>query len=68
MLEEVVVVDTSSLFRKTVGSPKGNVDVVPPCSKNDSSMILKEIEVDVDEGPCPNMIIGGWAQSSVKPR
>ena len=33
-------------------------------------MILIEIrvDVDVDEGPRPNMMIGGRAQSSVKPR
>ena len=47
MLEEEVAVDTSSLFRKTVRSPEGNVDVEPPSSMDDSSMILIEIGVDV---------------------
>ena len=60
--------DTSSLSRKTPRSLKGNVDVEPPGSLDDSSMILIEIGVDVDEGPPPNMTIGGRAQSSVKPR
>lgn len=68
MLEEVVVADTSSLFRKTARSPEGNVDVEPSSSMDDSSMILIEIGVDVDEGPRPNMMIRGRAQSSVKPR
>ena len=53
---------------KTARSPEGNVDVEPPGSLDDSSMILIEIRVDVDEGPHPNMTIGGRAQSSVKPR
>ena len=60
--------DTSPLSRKTVRSPESNVDVEPPGSLDDSSMILIEIGVDVDEGPHPNMAIGGRAQSSVKPR
>ena len=60
--------DTSLLSRKTTRSPEGNVDVEPPGSLDDSSMILIEIGVDVDEGPRPNMTIGGRAQSSVKPR
>ena len=47
MLEEVVVADTSSLFGKTAQSPKGNVDVEPPSSIDDSSVILIEIRVDV---------------------
>ena len=59
--------DTSLLSRKTARSPEGNVDVEPPSSMDDSSMILIEIRVDVDEGPRLNMIIGGRAQSSVKP-
>ena len=67
-LAEAVATDTSSLSRKTARSPEGNVDVEPPSSMDDSSMILIEIEVDVDEGPRPNMMIGGRAQSSVKPR
>ena len=60
--------DASSLYRKTTQSPEGNVDVEPPSSMDDSSMILIEIGVDVDEGPHPNMMIRGRAQSSVKPR
>ena len=67
-LEEVVVADTSSLSRKTARSLGGNVDVEPPSSMDDFSMILIEIGVDVVEGPHPNMIIGGRAQSLVKPR
>ena len=47
MLEEVVVADTSSLSRKTARSLEGNVDVEPPSSMDDSSMILIEIGVDV---------------------
>ena len=68
MLEEVVVADTSSLFGKIARSPEGNVDVEPPSSMDDSSMILIEIGVYVDEVPHPNMTIGGRAQSSVKLR
>ena len=60
--------DTSSLSRKTAWSPEGNVDVEPPSSMDDSSMILIEIGVGVDEGLHPNMMIRGRAQSSVKPR
>ena len=60
--------DMSLLSRKTARSPEGNVHVDPPSSMDDSSMILIEIGVDVDEGPHPNMMIGGRAQSSVKPR
>ena len=59
---------TSSLSKKTARSLEGNVDVEPPSSMDDSSMILIEIGVDVDEGPRPDMMIGGRAQSSVKPR
>ena len=68
ILEEVVVADTSSLSRKTTRSPEGNVDVEPPSSMDDSSMILIEIGVDVDEGPRPNMTIGDGAWSSIEPR
>ena len=60
--------DTSLLSRKTAWSPEGNVDVEPPSSMDDSSMILIETRVGVDEGLHPNMTIGGRAQSSVKPR
>ena len=56
-LEEAVAADTSSLSRKTARSPEGNVDVEPPSSMDDSSMILIEIGVGVDEGPCSNMVI-----------
>ena len=58
--------DTSPLSGKTVRSPEGNVDVEPPGSLDDSSMILTEIGVDVDEVPHPNMTIGGRAQSLVE--
>ena len=67
-LEEAVAADTSSLSRKTARLPEGNVDVEPPGSLDDSSVILIGIGADVDEGPHPNMMIGGRAQSSVKPR
>ena len=64
----MVEADTSSLFGKTARSPEGNVDVEPPSSMDDSSMILIEIGVDVEEGPCPNMTIGDGVRSSVEPR
>ena len=67
-LKEAVAADTISLSRKTARSPRGNVDVEPPSSEDNFSMIIREIGVDVDEGPHPNMTIGGRAQSSVKPR
>ena len=60
--------DTSLLSGKTARSPEGNVDVESPSSEDNSSMIMIEIGVDVDEGPRPNMTIGGRAQSLVKPR
>ena len=60
--------DMSLLSRKIARSPDGNVDVEPPSSMDDSSMILIEIGVGVNEGLHPNMTIGGRAQSSVKPR
>ena len=53
--------DTSLLSRKTARSPEGNVDVEPPSSMDDSSMILIEIGVGVDEGLHPNMTIRGRA-------
>ena len=46
-LEEAVAADTSSLSRKTARSLEGNVDVEPPSSIDDSSVILIEIGVDV---------------------
>ena len=60
--------DTSLLSRKTARSPEGNVDVEPPGSMDDSSMILIEIGVGVDEVLHQNMTIEGRTQSSVKPR
>ena len=60
--------DTILLSRKTARSPEGNVDVEPTSSTDDPSMILIEIGVGVDEGPHPNMTIGGRVQSSVQPR
>ena len=68
MLEEVVAADTSLLIGKTARSPEGNVDVEPPSSMDDSPMMMIEIGVDVDEGPRPNMTIGGRARSLVKAR
>ena len=68
MLEQAVAADTRSLFGKIARSLEGNVDVEPPRSMDDSSMILIEIRVGVDEGPRPNMTIGGRARSLVKPR
>ena len=47
ILEEVVAADTSSLSKKTACSLEGNVDVEPPSSIDDSSVILIEIGVDV---------------------
>ena len=67
-LKEAVAADTSLLSRKTARSPEGNVDIEPPSSMDDSSMILIEIGVGVDEGLHTNMTIGGRAQSSVKTR
>ena len=67
-LEDAVAADTSSLSRKIARSPEGNVDVEPPGSLDDSSMILIEIVVDADEGPHSNMTVGGRAQSLVEPR
>ena len=52
---------TSLLSTKTARSPEGNVDVEPPSSMDDSSMILIEIGIDVDEGPHLNIMIGGRA-------
>ena len=63
----MVAADTSSPFRKIARSPEDNVDVEPPSSMHDSSMILIEIRVDVDEGPRLNMMIRSRAQSLVKP-
>ena len=57
----MVAADTSLLFGKTARSPEGNVDVEPPSSMDDSSMIMIEIGVDVDEGPHLNIMIGGRA-------
>ena len=67
-LEEVVTANTSSLSIKTARPPEGNVDVEPSSSMDDSSMIMIEIGVDVEEGSRPNMTIGDGARSSVEPR
>ena len=66
-LKEAVMANTSSLSIKIARPPKGNVDVEPSSSMDDSSMIMIEIGVDVDEGPHPNMTIGDGARSSVEP-
>ena len=66
-LGKAVIADTSSLSRNAARPPEGNVDVEPPSSMDDSSMILIEIRVDVDEGPRPNMTIGDGVRSSVEP-
>ena len=60
--------DTSFLSRKTARSPEGNVDIEPPSSMDDSSLIWIVIGVGVDEGPHPKMTIGGSAQTLVEPR
>ena len=60
--------NTSLLSIKTTRPPEGNVDVEPSSSMDDSSMIMIEIGVDVEEGPRPNMTIGDGAESSVEPR
>ena len=67
-LEEVVTANTSSLSIKVARPPEGNVDVEPSSSMDDSSMIMIEIGVDVEEGPRPNMTIGDGTRSSVEPR
>ena len=51
ILEEVVAADTSLMSKKTAWSLGGNVDVEPPRSIDDSSVILLEIRVDVEERP-----------------
>ena len=68
MLKEVVTANTSSLSIKTARPLEGNVDIEPSISMDDSSMIMIEIGVDVEEGPRPNMTIGDGARSSVEPR
>ena len=50
-LEEAVTADTSSLSRKTARPREGNVDVELSSSMDDSSMIMIEIGVDVEEDP-----------------
>ena len=60
-LEEEMAADTSSLSRKTTRMPEGNVDVEPPSCKDDFSMIVIGIGVDVDGGPHTNMMTGGRA-------
>ena len=66
--EEAVAADTSSLSIKTARPPEGDVNVEHSSSMDDSSMIMIEIGVDVEEGPHPNMTIGDGTRSSVKPR
>jgi hypothetical protein len=56
-LEEAVTANTNPLYRKTARSPGDNVEVEPPSYMDDSSTILIEIGVDVDEGPHPIMTI-----------
>ena len=68
ILKEVVAADTSSVSKKTARSLEGNVDVEPSSSMDDSSMIMIEIGVDVEEVPRPNMTIGDGAWSSVEAR
>ena len=58
---------SSSMSINIAQSPVGNVDVEPSSSMDDSSMIMIEIRVDVEEGPRPNMMIGDGAWSSVEP-
>ena len=67
-LEQAVSAGTSSLSKEIARPPKGNVDVEPSSSMDDSSMIMIEIGVDVEEGPRPNMTIGDGARSSAEPR
>ena len=67
-LEKVVTANTILLSIKTARPPEGNVDVEPSSSMDDSSMIMIEIRVDVEEGPRPNMMIGDGARSSFEPR
>jgi hypothetical protein len=55
--EEAATANTNPLYRKTARSPEGNVEVEPPSYMDDSSTILIEIRVDVDEGPRPIMMI-----------
>ena len=57
ILMEVVAAGTSLLSRKTARSLEGNVDVEPPSSMNDSSMLMIQIGVDVDEDPHLRMTI-----------
>ena len=47
MLEQAVAADTHLLFGTTTRSLEGNVDVEPPSSIDNSSVILIEIGVDV---------------------
>ena len=60
-LEEVVMANTSSLSRKTTQSLKGNVDVEPSSSRDDSSMIMIEIGVDVEKRPSPEHDDRRWS-------
>ena len=57
-LEEAAAANTSLLSRKIARSPEGSIDVEPPSSMDDSSMIIIEIRIDVVEGPHTNIMIG----------
>jgi hypothetical protein len=56
-LEEAATMNTNPMYRKTTWSPEDNVDVEPPGSMDDSSMILIEIGVEDDEDICPILMI-----------
>ena len=67
MLEEALTVNANTLSRKTARLREGNVDVEPPSSMDDYSMILIEIAVEVDEVTHPILMIQRGARSSVQP-
>ena len=56
-LEESVAADTSSLSRKSARSPEGNVDIEPPSSMDDFSMVSVQIWVDDAESIHPILMI-----------
>jgi hypothetical protein len=56
-LKEVGTANTNPLSRKTARSREGNVDVEPPSSIDDFSMIPDEIGVDDDEDIHPILTI-----------
>ena len=55
--EEAGTTNTNPLPKKTAPSPKDDVNIEVPSSKDDSSMILVEIGVDDDESIRPILII-----------